>query len=82
MSKVRPAEPVTQTAIDEIKPATEPEPALHQSGTGPDETGLTLADEVEVTPESRGMSWTIISVFIGISVAAAGIAVLKMTKVI
>ena len=71
MSKVRPAEPVTPAA--EVEPEPEPEPV---------ETGLTIADDVEVPSEGRGRNWTVISVVAGIFAAAAGIAVLKIAKVI
>ena len=71
--ETEPAEAVIQTATAEIESAPKPEPV---------ETGLTLADEVEVTPEGRGRNWTVISVIVGVSAAAAGIAVLKITKVV
>ena len=69
--ETKPAEAESETT--EIDPVSEPESV---------ELAPEAVDKVAVTSSGKSRNWTVISVIVGVSAAAAGIAVLKMTKVI
>jgi len=83
-----PAESKTVAA----KPVVEKEPAEEASVTAEDEpvsemepveaTAAAAVGEIEVPAEDKDGNWTVVSVVIGISAAAAGIAILKITKIL
>ena len=86
--KSEPAEPETVAA----KPVAEKEPAKEALITDGDKSisetepveveNAAAVGEIEVPTEGKGGNWTVVSVVIGISAAAAGIAILKITKIL
>jgi hypothetical protein len=83
-----PAEP--ETAATE--PVAEKESAVEKSVTSgnnpileaePTEvTPATDIEEAEVPADVKGGNWTVVSVAVGVSAAAAGVVILKITKII
>jgi len=75
------AEPLTEKkSADETSITSEDE---SMSETEPIEvTPTTTVGEPEAPADGKGGNWTIVSVAIGISAAAVGIAILKITKIL
>jgi hypothetical protein len=85
-SKPAESETATTKSVVENKAADETSVTTGDksiSETEPTEVApTTVASEAEVPVDGKGGNWTIVSVAIGISAAAAGIAILKITKTI
>lgn len=72
VAEEKPAEEVSVNAEDESVSETEPIEAITAAEVG----------EIEVPADGKGGNWTVVSVVIGISAAAAGIVILKITKIL
>ena len=72
VAQTKPAEEASVTAEDKSISETEPVEVTQAATVG----------EVENPNDGKGRNWTVISVILGISAAAVGIAVLKITKVV
>jgi len=65
-------EKTSVTAQDNSNPETEPVNA----------TTAAAVAEIDVPSENKGGNWTVVSVVIGVSAAATGIAILKIAKIL
>jgi len=45
-------------------------------------TPAAAVGEIEIPAEGKGGNWTVVSIVVGISAAAAGIVILKITKIL
>ena len=72
LAEEKPAEEASVNAEGESVSETEPVEATTAAAVG----------EIEVPAEETGGDWTVVSVAIGVSAAAAGIVILKITKIV
>ena len=79
------SETVAAVSVAEKEPAEESVTAGDESfaETKPVKvTTATTVGEIEVPTSGKGEGWTVVSVLIGVSAAAAGIVILKITKIL
>jgi len=72
MPELKPTEQASE--ITEVESVSETEPV--------EVTPASAVGEIEVPTDGKGGNWTVVSIVVGISAAAAGIVILKITKIL